>query len=57
MIWLVTIRDGGSGSVEGLERCEVCMCRAHYAVGQEAELRGPRARFEGVFIVMTVQVD
>jgi hypothetical protein len=43
MIWLVAIRDGGSGRVE---RCEACLCRAYCAVGQEAELRGPRTRFE-----------
>ena len=36
MIWFVAIRDGGRGRVEGSERCEACICRAHCAVGQEA---------------------
>jgi hypothetical protein len=31
------------------------MCQGHYAVGQETGLWGPQARFEPVFMVMTVE--
>jgi hypothetical protein len=57
MISLAVIKNGGSGRVEGSERCEACMRRAHCAIEQEAELGGPGSCFEWVFMVMTVQVD
>ena len=40
MVWLVAIREGGLWCVE---EGEACVCRAHHAVGCEAELRGAGA--------------